>query len=128
MKKKIILSFLSLSAGTLLVWALVRTFAVSSEDVALIRRVMSPWGAAWIMFFLLLYSLLIFMIVGAFGGLIAGLGISTGMYEQKMFSFAVGSSGKVGVWFGILPFLLLILVAGFMLSGQEQFVMEGDEH
>ncbi|MGA1875975.1 MAG: QueT transporter family protein [bacterium] len=63
----------------------------------------------------------ILMIIGALGGLIVGLGISTGLYAQKMFSFGSGSAGQAGVWLGVLPFLILILIAGFMLSGQEQF-------
>jgi energy-coupling factor transport system substrate-specific component len=66
------------------------------------------------------------MIVGSLGGLIVGLGISTGMYAQELFSFGAGASGRVGVWLGVLPFLLLIVAAGFMLSGQEQFVEDED--
>lgn len=66
----------------------------------------------------------ILMIVGALGGLIVGLGISTGLYGQQLFAFGEGSSGQVGVWLGVLPFLILIVVASFMLSGREQFVEE----
>ena len=69
----------------------------------------------------------LFMIIGSFGGLIVGLGISTGLYAQKMFSFGEGASGKMGVWLGVLPFLLLILLAGFMLSGREQFTEDEED-
>ena len=68
-----------------------------------------------------------FIIIGAFGALVVGLGISTGMYAQELFSFGAGSLGQVGVWLGVLPFLLLIVAAGFMLSGKEQFVEDDDQ-
>lgn len=66
------------------------------------------------------------MIFGTLGGLIVGLGISTGLYGQQLFQFAAGSTRQIGVWLGVLPFLLIILVASFMLSGREQFVEEAD--
>jgi energy-coupling factor transport system substrate-specific component len=69
----------------------------------------------------------ILMIVGALGGLIVGLGISTGLYAQQLFTFGQGNIGQVGVWLGVLPFLILIIVASFMLSGREQFVEEEEE-
>ena len=40
-----------------------------------------------------------------------------------LYGFA-GDSDKVAVWLAVLPFLLCILVASFMLSGQEQFTEE----
>ncbi|MGC9398338.1 MAG: QueT transporter family protein [Anaerolineae bacterium] len=67
------------------------------------------------------------MIVGALGGLIVGLGISTGLYGQELFQFGAGEASKIGVWLGVLPFLVLILVASFMLSGREQFVEEFED-
>jgi energy-coupling factor transport system substrate-specific component len=61
------------------------------------------------------------MIVGALGGLIVGLGISTDLYGQHLFSFSAGVKGRVGVCLGVLPFLCLIVIASLMLSGREQF-------
>lgn len=58
--------------------------------------------------------------VGGFGGLAAGLGVGVGLYGQKVMAFA-GSSKAAGTWVGLLPFLALIVLAGFMLSGREQF-------
>ena len=63
----------------------------------------------------------ILMAVGALGGLIIGLGISTGLYGQQLFQFGAGEAAKVGVWLSVLPFLIMIIVASFMLSGREQF-------
>ena len=61
------------------------------------------------------------MIVGAVGGLMIGLGISTDLYGQHLFSLGAGAKGRVGVWLGVLPFLCLIAIASLMLSGREQF-------
>jgi energy-coupling factor transport system substrate-specific component len=69
----------------------------------------------------------ILMIVGALGGLIVGLGISTGLYGQQLFQFGVGEASRIGVWLSVLPFLILIVVASFMLSGKEQFVEEFED-
>ncbi len=66
------------------------------------------------------------MVIGAVGGLVIGLGISTGLYGQRLFGFGVGAKGGVGVWLGVLPFLCLIGIASFMLSGREQFTDEDD--
>jgi energy-coupling factor transport system substrate-specific component len=66
------------------------------------------------------------MIVGALGGLIVGLGISTDLYGQHLFSFSAGTKGRVGVCLGVLPFLCLIVIASLMLSGREQFTDEED--
>lgn len=63
----------------------------------------------------------ILMAVGALGGLIIGLGISTGLYGQELFQFGAGEAAKVGVWLSVLPFLIMIIAASFMLSGREQF-------
>lgn len=68
----------------------------------------------------------ILMIVGALGGLILGVGISTGLYGQQIGQFGAGETRQVGVWLSVLPFLVLILIASFMLSGREQFVEDED--
>jgi energy-coupling factor transport system substrate-specific component len=68
----------------------------------------------------------ILMIVGALGGLIVGIGTSTGLYGQQLFQFGEGTKGQMGVWLSVLPFLILMLVASFMLSGREQFVEEAE--
>ncbi len=68
----------------------------------------------------------ILMIVGALGGLIVGIGISTGLYGQQLFQFGAGTKGQVGVWLSVLPFLIVMAVASVMLSGREQFVEEED--
>jgi energy-coupling factor transport system substrate-specific component len=62
--------------------------------------------------------------VGAIGGLVVGLGISTGLYGQALLQRSVGAKGQIGVTLAVLPFLLLIVLASFMLSGREQFVEE----
>jgi energy-coupling factor transport system substrate-specific component len=66
------------------------------------------------------------MIVGALGGLGIGLGISTDLYGQHLFGFAAGAKGRAGVWLAVLPFLCLIGIASFMLSGREQFTDENN--
>jgi len=90
-------------------WGLIWTDIMDKEDVS--RGFAKNVGA-------------LLMAVGAIGGLIVGLGISTGLYGQQLFQFGVGDTAQVGVWLGVLPFLALIVIASFMLSGQEQFVEE----
>lgn len=68
----------------------------------------------------------ILMIVGALGGLIVGVLVATGAAGQTLYGFA-GEQGQAAVWLSVLPFLILILVASFMLSGREQFVEEEEE-
>jgi energy-coupling factor transport system substrate-specific component len=70
----------------------------------------------------------ILMIVGSVGGLVVGLGISTGLYGQQLFQFGAGEASQVGVWLSVLPFLILIVVASFMLSAKEQFVEEFEDY
>ena len=60
----------------------------------------------------------ILMTVGALGILVA-----IGAAGQELYGFA-GTMQNTAVWLVVLPFLLLMIVAGFMLSGQEQFVEE----
>lgn len=92
-------------------WGLIWTDIMDKEDVS--RGLAKNIGA-------------ILMTVGAIGGLVVGLGISTGLYGQQLFQFGVGDTAQVGVWLGVLPFLALIVISSFMLSGQEQFVEEDD--
>ncbi len=66
----------------------------------------------------------ILMIIGALGGLIVGFGISTGLYGQQLFSFGAGTKSQVGVWLSVLPFLILVVIASFMLTAKDQFVEE----
>jgi energy-coupling factor transport system substrate-specific component len=67
----------------------------------------------------------ILMIVGALGGLIVGIMVALGAAGQQVYGFS-GESGSVAVWVGVLPFLILIVVASVMLSGREQFVEDLD--
>jgi energy-coupling factor transport system substrate-specific component len=63
----------------------------------------------------------ILMIVGSLGGLVVGMLVALGLAGQTIYGFT-GDSGKAAVWIAVLPFLLVILAASFMLSGREQFV------
>jgi energy-coupling factor transport system substrate-specific component len=92
-------------------WGLIWTDIMAVEDVAV------GFGRQ-------LGSLL--MIIGALGGLILGVGISTGLYGQSIGQFAAGTKGQIGVWLSVLPFLILLIIGSFMLSGREQFVEEED--
>jgi len=91
-------------------WGLLWTDIMDKEDVA---RGFSPNIGS------------ILMIVGSLGGLIVGIMLAAGVAGQEIYGFA-GVSGSVAVWAGVLPFLILIIIASFMLSGQEQFVEEED--
>ena len=65
----------------------------------------------------------ILMIVGSLGGLIVGVLVAVGVAGQQLYGFT-GQQSQLAVWLSVLPFLLLILLASFMLSGREQFVEE----
>ena len=65
----------------------------------------------------------ILMIVGSLGGLIVGILVAVGVAGQKVYGFD-GSTESIAVWLAVLPFLLLVFVASFMLSGREQFTEE----
>jgi energy-coupling factor transport system substrate-specific component len=65
----------------------------------------------------------ILMTVGGLGGLVVGILVAVGAAGQQVYGFT-GESGQVAVWLAVLPFLILIVIASFMLSGQEQFVEE----
>jgi energy-coupling factor transport system substrate-specific component len=62
------------------------------------------------------------MWVGGLGGLIVGLIIGLGLYEQGLAAagFVAGGQGGLGIGLGLVPFLILIVVASFMLGGREQ--------
>ena len=62
------------------------------------------------------------MWIGGLGGLIVGLALGLGLYEQGLAAagFATGGAGAVGIGIGLIPFLILIIVASFMLGGREQ--------
>ena len=48
---------------------------------------------------------------------------AVGAAGQTVYGFT-GESGAVAVWLAVLPFLLMVVAASFMLSGREQFVEE----
>jgi len=89
-------------------WGLVWTDIMKPEDVApgMVKNI----GA-------------ILMIVGSLGGLIVGILVASGLAGQQVYGFT-GEQGQVAVWLSVLPFLVLIVIASFMLSGREQFVEE----
>jgi len=89
-------------------WGLIWTDIMKPEDVAA--------GAAKN-----LGSIL--MIVGSLGGLIVGILVAAGVAGQTLYGFT-GNQGQTAVWLAVLPFLILIVIASFMLSGREQFVEE----
>jgi energy-coupling factor transport system substrate-specific component len=62
------------------------------------------------------------MWIGGLGGLIVGLALGLGLYEQGLAAagFAAGGAGTVGIGIGLIPFLILIIAASFMLGGREQ--------
>jgi len=89
-------------------WGLLWTDVMKEEDVA--KGFVINLGS-------------ILMIVGSLGGLIFGILVAVGAAGQTVYGFT-GESGAVAVWLAVLPFLLMILAASFMLSGREQFVEE----
>jgi energy-coupling factor transport system substrate-specific component len=64
----------------------------------------------------------ILMWIGGIGALVVGLAIGLGFYEQGFAAagFASGGAGGLAIGLGLLPFLILIVVASFMLGGREQ--------
>jgi len=89
-------------------WGLVWTDIMAEEDVA--KGFAKTLGS-------------IFMIVGSLGGLIVGVLVAIGAAGQALYGFT-GEQGQAAVWLSVLPFLILIILASFMLSGREQFVEE----
>ena len=65
----------------------------------------------------------ILAVVGSLGGLIVGLAVSIGGAGQTLFGFT-GNKQSAALWLAVAPFLLLIVISGFMLSGREQFTEE----
>jgi energy-coupling factor transport system substrate-specific component len=66
----------------------------------------------------------VLMWVGGIGGLVVGIALGLGLYEQGLAAagFAPGAGGAAGSTIGLalLPFLALIVIASFMLGGREQ--------
>jgi energy-coupling factor transport system substrate-specific component len=64
----------------------------------------------------------ILMWVGGIGALVLGLALGLGFYQQGLAAagFASGGAGGLGIGLGLIPFLVLIVVASFMLGGREQ--------
>jgi energy-coupling factor transport system substrate-specific component len=64
----------------------------------------------------------VLMWIGGIGGLVVGLALGLGIYEQGFAAagFAAGGAGGVGIGLGLIPFLILIIVASYMLGGREQ--------
>ncbi len=89
-------------------WGLIWTDIMKEEDVA--KGFAKNIGA-------------ILMILGSLGGLVVGILVAVGAAGQQLYGFA-GQQAQAAVWLSVLPFLLAILVASFMLSGREQFVEE----
>ena len=92
-------------------WGLIWTDIMAEEDVA--KGFAKSLGS-------------ILMIVGSLGGLIVGVLVAIGAAGQQLYGFT-GQQGQTAVWLSVLPFLLMILLASFMLSGREQFVEEEEE-
>ena len=66
----------------------------------------------------------ILMWVGGIGALVLGLALGLGFYQQGLAAagFASGGAGGLGIGLGLIPFLVLIVAASFMLGGREQVV------
>ncbi len=64
----------------------------------------------------------VLMWVGGIGALVVGLALGLGIYEQGFAAagFAAGGAGGIGIGLGLIPFLVLIVVASFLLGGREQ--------
>lgn len=65
------------------------------------------------------------MIVGAIGGLIVGLMIALGVADQAIYGFD-GVQGNWTLVIAMIPFLAMLVIAGIMLSGREQFVEDSE--
>jgi energy-coupling factor transport system substrate-specific component len=66
----------------------------------------------------------VLMWVGGIGGLVVGLALGLGLYEQGFaaagFSPEAGGAGGLTIGLALLPFLALIVIASFLLGGREQ--------
>jgi ABC-type dipeptide/oligopeptide/nickel transport system ATPase component len=69
--------------------------------------------------------------VGGLGGLIVGLALGLGLYEQGIaaagFAPDAGGAGGLTIGLTLLPFLILKVVASFLLGGREQVVAAQEE-
>ena len=96
-------------------WGLLWTEIMRPEDVSQAR-------------FQLLGNVL--MWVGGLGALVLGLALGLGFYQQGLAAagFAAGGAGGIGISLGLVPFLILLIAASFMLGGREQVeaAEEGD--
>jgi hypothetical protein len=63
----------------------------------------------------------VLMRIGGIGGLVLELTLGLGLHEQGLATgFASGSAGGLWIEISLIPFLILIVVASFMLGVQEQ--------
>lgn len=64
----------------------------------------------------------VLMWVGGIGALAVGLALALGLYQQGFAAagFESGGAGGIGIGLGLVPFLILTIVAGFLLGGREQ--------
>jgi len=60
--------------------------------------------------------------IGAIGGVIVGLIIALGLYNQAMAAagFGKGTQGGVALAIIMIPFIALVFIGGWMLGGKEQ--------
>jgi energy-coupling factor transport system substrate-specific component len=91
-------------------WGLLWTEIMTPDEVSAPR--LQPLGNA-------------LMWIGGIGGLVVGLGIGLGIYEQGFAAagFSPESAGQLrglGIGLGLIPFLIAIVVASFLLGGREQ--------
>lgn len=91
-------------------WGLLWTDVMREEDVA--PGFAKSMGA-------------ILMIVGALGGLVVGLMIALGVADQVIYGFD-GMQGNWTLFLTMIPFLALMVIAGIMLSGREQFTEDAE--
>jgi hypothetical protein len=67
----------------------------------------------------------ILMVVGAIGGLVFGTMVALGAAGQQIYGFD-GEQGNWTLFMVMIPFLALLVIAGLMLSGREQFTDEAE--
>ena len=88
-------------------WGLLWTDIMRPEEVSAPRLKVVGNVLAWL---------------GGLGGLIFGLALGLGLYSQGFAAagFASGGAGSLGIGLGLIPFLLLVIIASFMLGGRDQ--------
>jgi energy-coupling factor transport system substrate-specific component len=66
----------------------------------------------------------VLMWIGGIGGLVVGLVLGLGIYQQGFaaagFSPEAGGAGGIAIGLALIPFLILIVIASFLLGGREQ--------